>query len=131
MHGLRMTTQRRIILEELKKTDSHPTADDVYRRVRTRLPRISLGTVYRNLGLLAEGGLVQKLDGGGGRSRFDGDTADHYHCRCLICDRVIDLPGVTLPAIDRELKGKTSFRIVGHRLELVGYCPECDRSGHP
>ena len=68
----RMTHQRRIILEELRNTRSHPTADEVYEIVRKRIPKISLGTVYRNLELLSESGVIQKLEIGGTQKRFDG-----------------------------------------------------------
>jgi Fur family ferric uptake transcriptional regulator len=62
---MRLTSQRQVILEELKKVKSHPTANEVYDMVRKRLPRIGLGTVYRNLDLLAERGIIKKLEVGG------------------------------------------------------------------
>jgi len=69
---LKMTKQRRVIVEELKKLKTHPTATLIYELVRKRLPRISLGTVYRNLDLLAEAGIIQKLETAGTQKRFDG-----------------------------------------------------------
>jgi len=81
---LRITRQRRVILEELQRTKSHPTADELYRKVRRRLPRISLGTVYRNLELLSRSGLIRKLEIGGGKMRFDGIVEPHYHIHCRI-----------------------------------------------
>jgi Fur family ferric uptake transcriptional regulator len=68
-----MTRQRKVILEEIRKTDSHPTADELYQRVRQRLPHVSLGTIYRNLETLAASGLIQKLEMGGSQKRFDGN----------------------------------------------------------
>ena len=123
---LKMTRQRRIILEELKKTDSHPSADDIYERVRARLPRISLGTVYRNLQLLADRDMIQKLDLGGRQSRFDGTVENHYHMRCLNCGKVEDVAVNPLESIQKDIEGLTDYRIVGHRLEFIGYCPRCD-----
>src|SRR5262249_59374589 len=70
----------------------HPTADWVYRQARRRLPRISLGTVYRNLKRLAEEGLIREIHAGGHPARFDGNTGRHYHIRCLGCGRVNDPP---------------------------------------
>ncbi len=119
-----MTTQRRVILEELRKVTSHPTADMVYKMVRKRLPRISLGTVYRNLEVLSEQGLIQKLNIGGARMRFDGNTSEHCHIRCVVCGRVDDLPEeptVSLP----ELGSESGYEILGHWLELYGRCPDC------
>ena len=68
-----------IILETIKMTDSHPTADEIYERVRKRLPRISMGTIYRNLDVLASCGLIKRLDPGRTQMRFDGNTQEHYH----------------------------------------------------
>ena len=84
---LRMTTQRQVILEELRKLKSHPTAGELCQIVRQRLPRISLGTVYRNLEILSRSGVVLKLDVAGLEMRFDGTVDNHYHVRCLDCGR--------------------------------------------
>jgi Fur family ferric uptake transcriptional regulator len=72
-----MTRQRRVILEELRKVDTHPSADEVYEMVRKRLPRISLGTIYRNLEILSETGEIQRLETGSHLKRFDGRADDH------------------------------------------------------
>jgi Fur family ferric uptake transcriptional regulator len=125
-----MTTQRRVILEELKKLKSHPTARDLCAIVRKRVPRISLGTVYRNLEILARQGLVQKLEVGGFEMRFDGESANHYHLRCLSCGRVDDVDVKLLDGLDKALRGATDFQVLGHRLEFVGICPDCRRSDH-
>ena len=93
--------------------------------VRKRLPRISLGTVYRNLEILSETGEIQKLELGCTLKRFDGTTENHYHIRCIRCDRVVDAPVDFDAAIDHELKGATDFKIIGHKLEFIGICPEC------
>jgi Fur family ferric uptake transcriptional regulator len=93
-----MTRQRQIILEELRKADTHPSADEVYETVRKRLPRISLGTVYRNLEILSELGEIQKLELGGDLKRFDRKPNKHYHIRCMNCGRVDDAPPFT-PAL--------------------------------
>jgi Fur family ferric uptake transcriptional regulator len=122
---LRMTRQRRVILEELRRRHWHPTADELHRRVRRRLPRISLATVYRNLELLSERGVIRRLDAAGEPRRYD-PVADHdCHVRCERCGRVDDLdcqpPGLDLGAF----AGRTGYRITGHRFELVGLCPRC------
>ena len=123
--NLRMTRQRRVILEELCKVDTHPSADEVYAMVRKRLPRISLGTVYRNLEILAGSGDIQKLEPGGTLKRFDGKTENHYHLRCVRCDRVVDAPIDFEVTIRHDLKYATDFKIIGHKLELIGLCPAC------
>ena len=88
---MRLTTQRQIILEELGKVTSHPTANEVYDMVRKRLPRIGLGTVYRNLELMADNGIILKLEVGGTQKRFDATVDPHYHIRCLSCGKVNDI----------------------------------------
>lgn len=121
----RITKQRRVIMEELRGNSSHPTADELYRRVRRRLPRISLGTVYRNLELLSRSGLVRKLETGGGKMRFDGFAEPHYHIHCRHCGRVADLELSTLPDLEGLVSDPRGFRVTGHHLEFTGFCPRC------
>jgi Fe2+ or Zn2+ uptake regulation protein len=126
--NLRMTRQRRVILEELRKVNTHPSADEIYEMVRKRLPRISLGTVYRNLEVLSESGDIQKLELGCSLRRFDGTPENHYHIRCTRCDRVVDAPIDFSIDIEQKLKDETSFKIIGHKLEFVGICPDCQKN---
>ncbi|UCH24096.1 MAG: transcriptional repressor [Deltaproteobacteria bacterium] len=123
-----MTQQRQIILEELRQVNSHPSADEVYEMVRKRLPRISLGTVYRNLEILSELGEIQKLELGGDLKRFDRNPIKHYHIRCMRCGRVDDAPIAPLNQIENELYGATVYTIIGHRLEFEGLCPQCSKT---
>ena len=125
--NLRMTRQRRVILEELRKVNTHPSADEIYEMVRKRLPRISLGTVYRNLEVLSESGDIQKLELGCSLRRFDGTPENHYHIRCTRCDRVVDAPIDFSIDIEQKLKDETSFKIIGHKLEFIGICPDCQK----
>lgn len=129
--NLRMTRQRKVILEELCKVDTHPSADEVYAMVRKRLPRISLGTVYRNLEILSENGEIQKLELGCTLKRFDGTTENHYHLRCIRCGRVVDAPAEIDVKIDHDLKDAADFRIIGHKLEFIGVCPRCLNKSEP
>ena len=123
--NLRMTRQRKVILEELRKVNTHPSADELYEMVRKRLPRISLGTVYRNLEILSESGNIQKLEPGCSLKRFDGNPSEHCHIRCVSCDRVVDAPMAPDLEIDLEQVNSTDFKIIGHRLEFLGLCPQC------
>jgi Fur family ferric uptake transcriptional regulator len=125
MGKLRMTTQRQVILEELKKLKTHPTAGELCQIVRERLPRISLGTVYRNLEILARQGMIQKLDLGGTEMRFDGTVENHYHLRCLNCGRVADVEMEVLGGLENRVTGQAGYEVFSHRLEFVGLCPDC------
>jgi Fe2+ or Zn2+ uptake regulation protein len=127
----RTTHQRRVILEEIRKVNTHPTADGVYEIVRKRLPRISLGTVYRNLEILSSCGLIQKIGPVSSQMRFDGNTTAHYHIRCVYCDRIEDATIDTIDRIEDEIRKVTHYTLIGHRLEFVGVCPECARREKP
>jgi Fur family ferric uptake transcriptional regulator len=119
----RNTPQRRIILDELQAMHSHPTAAELFAAVRQRLPRISLGTVYRNLEVLFEDGRINKLELSGSETRFDGVTEPHLHIRCSDCGRVQDLVDDSLqPIIPAEMAG---FQVQGCRAEYFGLCPDC------
>jgi Fur family transcriptional regulator, peroxide stress response regulator len=123
----RITKQRQVILEELRKLNTHPSADEIYKVVRRRLPRISLGTVYRNLEVLSALGKIQKLELSGSLKRFDWNTKKHYHIRCVRCNRVDDAPIAPLNQLENDLYKATVFEIIGHNLEFVGFCPECSK----
>ncbi len=125
---VRQTSQRRVILEELCKVTSHPTAADVYEMVRRKLPRISLGTVYRNLELLNDSGTIQKLDFGESHKRFDGNSSPHYHVNCSKCGRVNDVFIPLKHPLDVEAEEATGYQILGHHVSFVGVCPSCQGS---
>ncbi len=124
---MRLTPQRQIILEELSKVKTHPTANEIYDMVRKRLPRIGLGTVYRNLDLMAENGLILKLEVGGTQKRFDATTDLHYHIRCSECGRVDDIDMEVLPQIDQAAADATGWHILGHHIEFTGICKTCGK----
>ncbi len=121
----RNTQQRHVILEELKKLCSHPTATDLYEIVKRRLPHISLGTVYRNLEAMSQMGMIRKLDTSGKEARFDGNLDEHFHLRCTHCGRVDDLSMSTAPELNGESVEFDGWNINDRRLELIGICPEC------
>lgn len=121
----RMTEQRLLILEALRSTTSHPTADWVYERVRESLPHVSLGTIYRNLRSLVRMGEVLQLSYGSGQDRFDGNPTRHYHFRCSQCGRVSDIKLPYKSELDALAARTCSGVITSHRLEFVGVCTEC------
>jgi len=120
-----MTRQRKLILEELQRVKQHLSADEVYDIVRKRLPRISLGTVYRNLEILSELGEIRKLEHSGVVRRFDWDPTHHYHIRCMQCGRIDDAPIPPLKNIERKFRDVTDYKVNGHHFEFVGLCPTC------
>jgi Fur family ferric uptake transcriptional regulator len=126
---IRLTTQRQIILEELAKVKTHPTASELYDMVRKRLPRIGLGTVYRNLELMADSGMILKIEVGGTQKRFDATTDDHYHIRCSVCGRVDDIDVPVIRDLASQAATTTSYQILGHHIEFTGICSSCQKEG--
>lgn len=122
---LRMTHQREIILKELQESKLHLTADELYDRVKKILPRISLATVYRNLEILTQAGMIAKREVSGRQKRFDSDVSDHDHIYCIQCHRLDNLE------LDREEFGSLptkqikGYNVIGYRLEFIGICKEC------
>ena len=121
----RRTRQRELVLAIVRSTMDHPTADWVYRQARRRLPRISLGTVYRNLNRLAADGLIREIHAGPHGTRFDGNTGDHHHVRCVECGRVNDLPLSVDTRREEAAARALNYRILGHHVEVQGLCPQC------
>ena len=121
----RNTRQRQVILEELRKLNNHPTAAEIYEITRRRLPKISLGTVYRNLELLSRMGKINKIKIAGSQARYESDLCRHRHVRCVNCGRVDDVHGLSFDIASDEVENLTSFKILGHRLEFIGICPDC------
>lgn len=127
---LRMTEQRRVILEELRKVKTHPSADQIYEMVRKRLPHISLATVYRNLDVLSEAGEILTLELSGTQRRYDGDVRDHHHARCKNCGKIIDVPSGVVPMPEMTALDLDGFMVSGCRMELVGLCKSCLEKAH-
>lgn len=123
----RMTKQRKTILKVLKNTDIHPKADWIYDKVREEIPNISLGTVYRNLNVLAEHGEISVLDYGSTHSRYDGNPEPHYHLNCLKCGGVFDLDFKFELDLNEKINNNTKFKSFSHRLEFQGICPDCQQ----
>ena len=124
---IRLTTQRQIILEELAKVKTHPTASELYDMVRKRLPRIGLGTVYRNLELMADSGMILKIEVGGTQKRFDAITDSHYHIRCSSCGKVDDIDVPVTKDLVTQAADTTAYQILGHHVEFTGICGDCQK----
>lgn len=125
---LKYSRQRECIKNFLVTRYDHPTAETVYLNIKESFPNISLGTVYRNLNLLAEIGEIQKLSTGIGPDRFDGNPSPHYHFICNKCGSVLDLDVNGLEHINILAGQNFDGEIEGHITYFYGKCPDCKAS---
>ncbi|MEK3887613.1 peroxide-responsive transcriptional repressor PerR [Bacillus sp. FSL K6-3431] len=128
--GVRITPQRHAILEYLIQSMSHPTADDIYKSLESKFPNMSVATVYNNLRVFREVGLVKELTYGDASSRFDYVTSDHYHVICEDCGKIVDFHYPGLDEVEQLAAHVTGFQVAHHRLEIYGVCPECTKGRH-
>lgn len=123
--GVRITPQRHAILEFLIDSMSHPTADDIYKSLEGKFPNMSVATVYNNLRVFREVGLVKELTFGDASSRFDFVTTHHYHVICEKCGKIVDFHYPGLDEVEHLASHVTGFNITHHRMEIYGSCPDC------
>lgn len=121
---MRYSRQREIILEIVKKSCSHPTAETIYENAKKEIPNISLGTVYRNLNQLVLNGDIVKFDAPDGLTRFDKTLETHMHIVCEYCNSVCDLEDL-LKNIDFKIMNLTGYNNISHKISFSGICPEC------
>lgn len=125
MAGLKYSKQREAILAYLHSTKEHPTAEVVYNNLKKENAKISLGTVYRNLNLLAEEGEIVRLCCGDGADHFDATVTPHYHFVCEQCGRVIDLNMPQIAFDNDEAMEPFVGKIYGHQVLFYGLCKKC------
>ena len=123
--GVRITPQRHAILEYLIESMSHPTADDIYKALEGKFPNMSVATVYNNLRVFREVGLVKELPYGDSSSRFDFVTTQHYHVICQSCEKIVDFHYPGLDEVEQLASHVTGFKVGNHRMEIYGLCPSC------
>jgi Fur family transcriptional regulator, peroxide stress response regulator len=123
--GVRITPQRHAILEFLIASMAHPTADDIYKALEGKFPNMSVATVYNNLRVFREVGLVKELPYGDSSSRFDFVTSDHYHVICDDCGKIVDFHYPGLDEVEQLASHVTGFKVSNHRMEIYGTCADC------
>ncbi|HCE44102.1 MAG TPA: transcriptional repressor [Lentisphaeria bacterium] len=122
-----LTTQRRMMVDELKKLKCHPTAEEFYEIIRRKTPKVSLASVYRNLEVLSKSGLIRKVEVGGTQMRFDGDTSQHSHLKCSSCGRVIDFIPKGAESLDKYLREtkRLNRNVMDMNIVFMGKCGKC------
>ena len=125
MEARKYSKKREAILEALKNTKEHPSAEMLYARLKPEYPDLSLGTVYRNLAIFIRGGAAVSVGTVAGQERYDADTRPHAHFICSECGRVLDVCCPCLSALDREVEKETGGEVIGHSLSFSGVCSDC------
>ena len=134
MEKRKHSRKRDAILECIRSTDCHPSADWIFRQLKPQIPDLSLGTVYRNLALFREEGIIDSVGTVAGEERFDGRTERHCHLICRGCGKVLDIFELDLPEeLCRSAAEKTGGAVTGWKLDFTGLCPNCSSPGreHP
>ena len=126
--GVRITPQRHAILEYLIESMSHPTADEIIKALEEKFPNMSVATVYNNLRVFKEAGLIKELTYGDSSSRFDWVTTDHYHAICEECGKIVDFYYPILDEVESVAQHVTGFQVNSHRMEVYGICPSCQEN---
>lgn len=124
----RNTPQRKIVLDTVNARCDHPTADDIYNDVIKLNPRISRGTVYRNLHILADSGNIRHIKIPAGADRFDLRLDRHYHIYCVGCGKVADVEIPYSADMDTAAAKESGYEVAVHRTVFEGYCPQCRRN---
>ena len=119
--GLRMTDQRRIVARVLGEADDHPDVEELYARAAKLDPKISLPTVYRTVKLFEEAGILDRLEFGDGRSRYEDAERDHHdHLIDVNTGQVFEFVDPEIEALQERIAARLGYRLIGHRLELLG-----------
>ena len=119
--GLRMTEQRRVIAQVLEEAVDHPDVEELYARASARDPRISIATIYRTVKLFEESGIIDRLEFGDGRARYEDAERDHHdHLIDMNSGDVIEFVDPEIEALQEKIAEKLGYRLKGHKLELYG-----------
>jgi Fur family peroxide stress response transcriptional regulator len=125
------SSQRDAILTFVRQSHAHPTAEAIYARLKQKNPRLSLGTVYRNLHILVSQGELRAIHFGSGRDRYDGHLEPHYHFVCRRSEELIDLDMAIHAELELEAARAARFQIETHSVVFHGLCPACRRAERP
>lgn len=120
-HGVRLTDQRRTIAAVLDEADDHPDVEELHARANARDAQISLATVYRTVKLFEEAGILDRVEFGDGRARFEDSQRDHHdHLIDMDTGEVIEFVDPEIEALQDKIARRLGYKLEGHRLELLG-----------
>lgn len=120
----RNTYQKNVIMDFIKNSKSHPTAEEIYNEVTKIIPNISKATVYRNLSLMADNGIIKRLEISGSRDRYD-YYDKHYHGKCIVCGDIVDINMSYDESLDKKLESK--YQVIDHEITFKIICDKCSK----
>ncbi len=126
-HNLKITKQRRAVLEAFLGSEEHVSAEDLYKIVSAKEPKIGLATVYRTLALLTESGLAAELDFGDGQKRYERnyEQGHHDHMICTQCGKIIEFQHPLIEKLQEDVAREHGFEMTTHKLDMFGICKDC------
>ncbi len=126
-HNLKITNQRRVVLDSFLKSENHVSAEDLYKMVSEQDPKIGLATVYRTLALFTQSGLATELDFGDGQKRYEHKYmhSHHDHMICTECGKIVEFNHPMIEKLQKEIAAKHGFKMTSHKLDLFGICGQC------
>lgn len=125
----RHTIQKELVLNAVTKMQRHVTADDVYEYIKTEYPTIGRGTVYRNLGILAEENKIKKIEIPNGPDCYDFTLKKHYHVKCIVCAEIFDVNMEEVKAIDSYIHNEHGMKLLDYDILFKGICADCQSEG--
>ncbi|MFH1851283.1 MAG: transcriptional repressor [Candidatus Neomarinimicrobiota bacterium] len=131
--GLRYTSQREAVWQELLSTDNHRDAENIYFKLREHGLNVSRATVYRTIEILVKHNLIRKLDLGDGKSRYEHhqDQVHHDHLICTECGRIVEFVNEPVEKLQQEIAAEFNFELSDHIHQLFGVCSNCSSNGNP
>ena len=124
-NGIAMTHQRQVLYEVMQQMEGHPSPEDIYERVRKKIPAISLATVYKNIHLFVESGVLRELSLHHGSVRLEMNGSEHHHAVCLKCKSVSDVDEKALGLLQKRKKLPSGFLVERYSVDVIGLCPNC------
>lgn len=126
-HGLAVTHQRQVLYEVMQQMPGHPSPDEVYLRLRKRIPSISLATVYKNIRLFLDSGILQEVSPHHGSLRVEMNGHAHHHLVCVRCKSIRDIDEASIAELPRRKKLSGGFLVQRYAIDVIGLCADCQR----
>ena len=127
-HGIAVTHQRQVLYEVMQGMDGHPSPEEVYARVKRKVPSISLATVYKNIHLFVESGVFRKMSMHHGSVRVEMNEEPHHHLVCSKCKAISDIDETSLGELPKRRKLPGGFLVERYSVDVIGLCAECQKA---